>query len=94
MVRSDISRKPADRGSRSQSWITWSLSRYDLVLALIPLALAIGIFASVLFEIELPTAMATASVLGLGMILDTVYRNPPGSTGDSTDRGSRRSVRK
>lgn len=55
----------------------WPLSRYDLVLALIPLAFGVAILAGTLLGVSLPTAMAAASTLGMGLILDTVYRNPP-----------------
>lgn len=58
----------------------WPLSRYDLVLALIPLAFGIAILAGTLIGVSLPTAMAAASTLGMALIVDTVYRNPPVST--------------
>lgn len=53
------------------------LSRYDLVLALIPLLFGLAMLAVALLEVALPTSLAAASVLGLGLILDTVYRHPP-----------------
>lgn len=56
------------------------LSRYDLVLALIPLAFGVAILAGTLLGVSLPTAMAAASTLGMALIVDTVYRNPPVST--------------
>lgn len=58
----------------------WPLSRYDLVLAVIPLAFALAILAGALLGVSMPTAMAAASTLGMGLILDTVFRNPPVST--------------
>lgn len=61
----------------------WSLSRYDLVLATIPLAFGVALLAGVVLEVSLSTALALASVLALGMILDCVYWNPPVQGHDS-----------
>lgn len=84
MIGNTILRAVAGRGSGSDVAIAWPLSRYDLVLALIPLAFGVAIFASLLLEVTLPTAMAAASVLGLGMILDATFRNPPVPTATPT----------
>lgn len=78
MTGTTIDRTAAGGRPRSDPWLsTWPLSRYDLVLALIPLALGLAILAATLLEIAVPTALAGASALCLGLIVDTVYRNPP-----------------
>lgn len=86
MIGNTIRRSATGRRPRPDAAASWPLSRYDLVLALIPLAFGVAIFASLLLEITLPTAMAAASVFGLGMILDATFRNPPVSGSDPVER--------
>lgn len=52
-------------------------SRYDLLLALVPLAfLAAGAAAAVL-PLGIHASLVAASLVGAGAIVDAVYRNPP-----------------
>lgn len=80
--------RPPSPGRGSGIDLGWPLSRYDLVLAVIPLAFGVALVAGTVFEVALPTALAVASVLGLGMIVDCIYRNPPvpSSGSESADR--------
>lgn len=54
-----------------------ALTRYDVTLATIPLLFALAFFAALLIEIAVPTALAAASTVGLGLIVDNAFRNPP-----------------
>lgn len=56
---------------------TVPLSRYDLVLALIPVAFLLAVVAGTVLSVSIPTAIAGASLLGLAAIVEGVYRNPP-----------------
>lgn len=53
------------------------LSRYDLVLAVIPLAFVLGVFASGLLSVSMQVGMAMASALGGVAVLDALFVNPP-----------------
>lgn len=68
-----------DRSGQNDGLPT-DLTRYDVTLAAIPLLFAVACFAAVLFEVAVPTALAAASTIGLGLIFDITYRNPPGPT--------------
>jgi hypothetical protein len=66
-----------DEQYRNQSARLSSLSRYDIVLALIPTAFLLTAVASGLFGVSLPTALAAGSVLGVGLLADALFLNPP-----------------
>lgn len=57
------------------------LSRYDIVLASIPLAFLAMIGASWLFNIPPEVAMLSASLLGILAMLDGMVLRPPNSHG-------------
>ena len=77
MSRNAIPRSAARRRTGHQSTTRPHISRYDVVLAVIPLVFAVAFLATAVAGISLPTAMAAASVLGLGLILDTIFFHPP-----------------
>jgi len=51
--------------------------RYDLLLALIPLAFLVAVLAVHVLPVTLRQALGAASVVCLLGIVDGVYRNPP-----------------
>ncbi|WP_293031430.1 hypothetical protein [Natronococcus sp.] len=62
-------------------------NRYDLALGGIPIAFVIALVAASTFGVPVPYALAPAAVVGVGVIADVCYLNPPidqGST-DGTD---------
>ncbi|MDS0259506.1 hypothetical protein NDI56_08880 [Haloarcula sp. S1CR25-12] len=62
---------------RNQRARRWQVSRYDIVLALIPMAFLLTAVASGLFGVALPTALAGGSVLGVAVLADALFLNPP-----------------
>lgn len=56
-----------------------SLSRYDLVLALIPLLYAFATVVSGLLGVSTGTAMVTASILAALFLVDVLFLRPPTS---------------
>jgi len=53
------------------------LSRYDVVLAAIPLAFLAGLAATVALGVSVRAAMAVASALGAVAVVDALFVNPP-----------------
>jgi hypothetical protein len=56
-----------------------ALTRYDLVLALVPLVFIAGGLGSVLMPERSQLFVGTAGIVAAAIIADTVYFNPPGS---------------
>lgn len=56
------------------------LSRYDLLLAVIPLAFIVAILATIVAGIQLELAVAGGAVVSLFALADGIYFNPPGTT--------------
>lgn len=54
-----------------------ALSRYDLVLLVIPVAFLAGLLATRFLSVPLPTAMAAASTVGVLAVADGLFVNPP-----------------
>jgi len=54
-----------------------SVSRYDVVLALLPLAVLLPAVASGLFGVTLHTALAGGSLFGVAVLVDALFLNPP-----------------
>lgn len=52
-------------------------SRYDLLLVLIPLAFVAAVLAGMVLPLGTQATLAGAALVGLGAIVDGVYRNPP-----------------
>lgn len=73
-----VSNDPARTGSSRVFPATFDgLSRYDLVLALVPLAFALTLSVHVLVGISLQLAVAGGAVLGLAVLVDALFVNPP-----------------
>lgn len=54
-----------------------SVSRYDLVLAVIPTAFVVAILLARLLAIPAQTALVGASIIGAIALVDGMFRNPP-----------------
>ena len=79
---------PTDRVvSRTIAGAT-AVSRYDLVLAVVPVALLLGLVAGLLSSIPLHAAMAVGSLVGAAAVADTLLVDPPANAADhsGTDR--------
>ena len=59
------------------------LSRYDLLLAVVPAAFLVGLAAVGLADVPIRTAMTSAGAVGALALVDGLFLNPP--------RGPRRS---
>lgn len=60
------------------------LSRHDLVLAAIPLVLALPLIGYVLFPISLHVAVAAGALPGAALVLDALFVHPPTANGSET----------
>jgi len=65
--------------SRREYWrqVLGQLSRYDLLLAAIPLVFALALTVYTLTPVSLETALAGGALLSGLCFLDAVYLNPP-----------------
>jgi len=54
-----------------------TLSRYDIVLALIPAALVLTAITAQLLSVELPLALAAGAVIAAVAVVDTLFVNTP-----------------
>ena len=70
MATSDrsIDQRPARRSG---------LARYDFVLIVIPLALTLGLLTGYLLSVPLEASLAGASLLGMAVLADALFLNPP-----------------
>ena len=53
------------------------LSRYDLLLALVPLAFVLALLVHVVAGVSMLTAVAGGAVIGLVVLVDALFVNPP-----------------
>jgi hypothetical protein len=53
------------------------VSRYDLVLVLIPVAFVLTVAVSGLFDVPLPTALTGGTIVGVLCVVDALFLNPP-----------------
>jgi len=76
-----VSRNPLRRTDTSRRFLALlgGLSRYDLLLALVPLGFAVALLAHVVVGLSLLTAIASGAVLGLAVLVDALFVNPPTS---------------
>lgn len=58
-----------------------SLSRYDALLAAIPLAFGLALAAGTLLPVEPRTALSVAGLVGALVLADGLFLNPPGAAG-------------
>jgi len=72
-----------EREFQNQSQWARSVSRYDLVLALIPVAFLLTAVASGLLGISLLVALAGGSLFGLAVLVDALFLNPPRDGGQT-----------
>lgn len=56
-----------------------ALSRYDLVLVVIPLVLATSVLLGHLLSVPVEVTLAGASVVGTAALVDALFLNPPTS---------------
>jgi len=63
------------RGDRASPIL--SLSRYDLILLVIPAALLVGLVSGYLLSVSLETALLVGSTIGGVALLDALFVNPP-----------------
>lgn len=54
-------------------------TRYDLLLAVIPLAFALAIGLGAAFDFPIRDGVLGASLIGIAALLDGLFLNPPGS---------------
>jgi hypothetical protein len=67
-----------------------SLSRYDAVLAAIPLLFAVALAGHLFLSVSLWAAMAAAAVGSVACLADALYLNPPSGAGNAgSDRATR-----
>lgn len=53
------------------------LSRYDLLLAVVPVAFLLGLLAVGLTDVPLRVAMSSAAAVGALALVDGLFLNPP-----------------
>ena len=54
-----------------------SVTRYDLVLFVIPVVLVAGLVVSLLTPVSLSASLAGGSLVGTAVLVDALFRNPP-----------------
>jgi hypothetical protein len=54
-----------------------SLSRYDVLLAVLPLGFALALLGQVVLDLSLHQAVAAGAVLGSVVLADALFLNPP-----------------
>ncbi|MFB6296076.1 MAG: hypothetical protein ABEH66_04450 [Halobacteriales archaeon] len=57
------------------------MSRYDAVLAVIPLSFLLSAFAGQVLPVDPQVGLAAASVVGGAAVVDALFLNPPGGPG-------------
>lgn len=73
-----VSRNTGNRKqSRFSRRILGQLSRYDLVLAAIPLIFVLSLSTTLVLPLSLHVAIAISSVIAFGLVADALYFNPP-----------------
>lgn len=58
-----------------------SISRYDFVLAAIPLIFAVALSLHVLVPVSLPLSVSGGSLVSTLFLVDAIYLNPPTDSG-------------
>lgn len=70
-------RRNRDGQYRNESYQLSSLSRYDVILAFIPVVFALAILVAGALSVSLRTALAGASLIGAVGIVDVLFLHPP-----------------
>jgi hypothetical protein len=73
----NVPRSDNTRTDRLDSRTLPSLSRYDLVLALIPVAFLVSVVLGYLLSVPLRTTLTGASAVAALALLDALFLNPP-----------------
>ena len=74
MSRSADSDREADRATTT---LVPGVTRYDLLLAVVPVAFALGVAASHLASLPPRAGLAGASLVAGVAVVDALFRNPP-----------------
>jgi hypothetical protein len=69
-----IVRRVCESGAAS---LSRSLSRYDLVLAVVPAAFLLGLLAGQVLPVPTRSGLTAASVVSAALIADGLFRRPP-----------------
>lgn len=83
MTVSDDDRQPAPfdawtrRIADTLEAVGWRLSRYDLVLAVVPAAFAFALAASTTLSVPPRVALTAASAVGALVVADALFVHPP-----------------
>ena len=75
---------PTDRIASRTTDGAIAVSRYDLVLAVVPVAFLLAFAAGLLSSIPLHAAMAIGSLAGTAAVADALFVDPPGDAGDNS----------
>ncbi|QSX00801.1 hypothetical protein [Haloterrigena alkaliphila] len=54
-----------------------AVDRDDLLLGIVPIAFAVALVAASTLSVSLPGAMGIAATIGVLVVIDACYRNPP-----------------
>ena len=83
-TRMAVTHGPEDR-RQGRLWrqLRSRLSRYDLVLAAIPLVFALALVAHAVLPVALHLAVGAGALASGALVADVIYRHPP--TNPSTD---------
>ena len=89
---------------RTENWMGFlgQVSRYDLVLATIPLVFTTAIAAHLALSLSLHLAVGASALLSAGLVADVLYLHPPApvgsperaETGSQESAGATRSARR
>jgi len=77
-----VSRNSGHSGNGSVSYRFGAVSRYDLLLAAIPLLLVLGLTAGVALPVPLHFPIGGSALLGCLFVADALYVNPPTDPAD------------
>lgn len=74
-----VSRNPPERTDTTRDAVAVldGLSRYDLLLALVPLGFALALLAHVVVGVPVLAAVAGGAMFGALVLVDALFVNPP-----------------
>lgn len=78
-------RPPSDGTVPKVVRLATARSRYDLVLAVVPFALALAVAVGLLAPVSLHASLAAGSLVAALAVVDALFVSPPG---DGRDRGA------
>ncbi len=71
------SSRTRDSAGQRRDRPTIAVTRYDLVLALIPAAFLLALAAASVVGVALPTAFAAGSIVAVAAVTDALFLHPP-----------------